>query len=213
MKNEKRDFDKEASEWDEIPGHVKLASDIAAAMSRHVPLSTTMDVLDFGCGTGLLTLPWARQVRSITGVDSSQGMLDVFAAKAAKQGFANIKTLHLDLDKDETLTGKYDLIVSSMTLHHIRNIKSLLHQFHGVLVPSGLLCLADLDLEDGQFHRDNSGVFHFGFERGVLRRAFVDAGFDDVLDTTAVEETRPISDGEMRRFTVFLMMGLKRERA
>jgi 2-polyprenyl-3-methyl-5-hydroxy-6-metoxy-1,4-benzoquinol methylase len=210
MKNEKRDFDKEAREWDEYPGHVKLATDIAAAMSRHLSLNAKTDILDFGCGTGLLTLPWAPRVRSLTGVDSSQGMVDMMASKAAKQGLTNVKTLRLDLDKGAALGGRYDLIVSSMTLHHIRNIEALLKQFHRVLAPSGRICLADLDPDGGRFHSDNRGVFHNGFEREELRRAFAEAGFDDIRDATAVEETRPTSDGSTRRFTVFLMLGTKK---
>jgi precorrin-6B methylase 2 len=58
MSSEKRDFDKEAAAWDEQPARVQLAGDVAAAIVRQVTLRTDMDVLDFGCGTGLLTLQW-----------------------------------------------------------------------------------------------------------------------------------------------------------
>ncbi len=78
MEVEKRDFDKEAAGWDEHPGKVKLANDIAGAIGNHIVLTPNMDVLDFGCGTGLLTFQLQPLIRSITGVDSSQGMLDVF---------------------------------------------------------------------------------------------------------------------------------------
>lgn len=210
MSTEKRDFDKEAAAWDENPARVKLADDVAAAVIRSVPLDAGMEALDFGCGTGLLTLRLAPRVRSITGVDSSQGMLDVLAAKVAREKLTNVKTLHRDLDEGDVLPGPCDLIVSNMTLHHIQKIDALLRQFHEALSPSGRLCIADLDSEGGQFHSDNQGVFHFGFDRVSLRQAFVDAGFGNVQDATAAEVTKPGCDGKLRRFSIFLMTGDKK---
>jgi 2-polyprenyl-3-methyl-5-hydroxy-6-metoxy-1,4-benzoquinol methylase len=210
MSAEKRDFDKDAAGWDENPVRTKLANDIAGTLTRQMALDPRMDVLDFGCGTGLLSLAWAPRVRTLTGVDSSRGMLEVFTAKAARQNLANVRTQHLDLDRGDTLTGTFDLIASSMTLHHIQDVDRLLRQFHNVIAPAGHLCIADLDLDDGQFHDNNQGVFHPGFERATLRQAFADAGFDNIRDTTAAEITKPTLHGAPRRFTVFLMTGMKK---
>ena len=209
MSTEPRDFNKEAAVWDENPGRVKLAADIAAAMGARLELNPALDVLDFGCGTGLLSLPWAPRVSSLTGADSSPGMLEVFAAKAARMGLTNVRTQYIDLEEGEELAGHYDRIVSSMTLHHIRKIAPLLAQFHRVLAPGGRLCLADLDTEDGQFHGDNRGVFHLGFDRAVLRRDLAAAGFTDVRDATAAEVAKPVASGELRKFSVFLLTGRK----
>lgn len=210
MSMERRDFDKEAAAWDEHPARVQLASDVAAAISRQVTLSADMDVLDLGCGTGLLTLQLAPLVKSITGVDSSRGMLNVLVAKIARQNVTNVRTLLLDLEAGDTLSDEYNLIVSNMTLHHIREIGPLLDRFYGAISPGGHLCISDLDPDDGLFHEDNHGVFHRGFDRAVLRRAFMEAGFEDVRDTTAAEVTKPTRLGGLRRFTIFLMSGLKR---
>ena len=78
---EKRDFNQEAANWDQVPGRVKVAQDIARNLMQEITLTPDMDVLDFGCGTGLLTFALQPFVRSITGVDSSRGMLDVFKRK------------------------------------------------------------------------------------------------------------------------------------
>ena len=211
MSTEKRDFDKEAASWDERPYRIKLAKDIADAVTRQIPVASDMDVMDFGCGTGLVTLRLQPLVRSITGVDSSQGMVDMLTKKIAEMGLGNVKAMLVDLDRGGTLTGSYDLIVSNMTLHHVRDIRYLLDQFHGILAPSGYLCIADLDLEDGQFHENNVGVFHPGFDRAELRKSFEDAGFDRIQDTSATTMTRQTRDGGMREFTIFLMSGHKRQ--
>jgi ubiquinone/menaquinone biosynthesis C-methylase UbiE len=95
----KRNFDQEAANWDQVTGRVKVAHDIAQSMIQEIILTPDMDVLDFGCGTGLLTFALQPFVRSITGVDSSQGMLNVFKTKIKEQNLSNVKADHLDLDK------------------------------------------------------------------------------------------------------------------
>ena len=209
MNIERRDFDKEATTWDEVPARVKLANDIAAAILNENLLTSNMDVLDFGCGTGLLTLKLQSVVHSITGVDSSRGMIDVLKAKIDKQNLPNVRTQYLDTEKDNILEGTYHLIVSGMTLHHVKEIRPLLDQFYKILTSSGYLCIADLDLDDGQFHSNNDGIFHFGFDRALLRRDFMEAGFVDIRDRTAAELMKPVADVGVRPFTVFLMTGRK----
>jgi len=210
VSTEKRDFDKAAASWDENPGRVRLSYDIARAVSERIVLTPDMDVMDFGCGTGLLTFRLQPLVRSVTGVDSSQGMLDVFKAKAAELGLNNVGAQLADLDRGDVLTGHYDLVLCNMTLHHIKEIEPLFVQFHQVTVPGGYLCVADLDLEGGRFHEDGTGVFHAGFDREALRKIFAKAGFDDVRDTRAAEVAKPGVDGETRRFSVFLMSGRRK---
>jgi SAM-dependent methyltransferase len=122
-----------------------------------------------------------------------------------------VHTVFADLDRGDTLSGKYDLVISNMTLHHIRQIKPLIDQFYNVTVPGGHLCVTDLDLDDGKFHDDNTGVFHFGFDRDGLRRVFTAAGFVDIRDGDAAEVVRPDGGGATRRFTVFIMTGRKPE--
>ncbi len=207
---EKRDFDKEAAKWDQNPARVKLTDDIVHAISEQIALTPDMDVMDFGCGTGLLALRLQPHVRSVTGIDSSKGMLDIFNEKIAKLNLKNVKTALIDLDKGDVLAGNYDLVVSNMTLHHIKEVRPLLAQLYKIITPGGHLCISDLDLDGGQFHEDNTGVFHFGFDRAALQEDFVDAGFDDVHSINASEMMKPSIAGEMRRFSIFLMIGRKR---
>jgi Methylase involved in ubiquinone/menaquinone biosynthesis len=209
INTEKRNFDREAANWDQVPERVKVARDIAQSMIREITLTPDMDVLDFGCGTGLLTFALQPFVRSLTGVDSSLGMLNVFNEKIKEQHLHNVKANYLDLEKGDVLRGSYHLIVSSMTLHHIKNTSPLLKQFYSILLPSGQLAIADLDLDDGKFHGNNDGVFHFGFDREDLHRIFIDAGFRDVRYCAAAQVEKPVGDGQTRMFTMFLMIGRK----
>ena len=207
MSLQKRDFDKAAASWDQNPARLKLAEDVACAIARQIPLTRDMDVLDFGCGTGLLTLQLQPKVRSITGVDSSEGMLAVLRAKIAQGGLGNVRAVHVDLDRGQSLPGRYDLVVSSMTLHHIPDVARLLACFREALKPAGWLGIADLDSDGGRFHEDKTGVFHEGFDRSALAGAFQAAGFHGARSVTAAEITKPVAGGGTARFSVFLMTG------
>jgi ubiquinone/menaquinone biosynthesis C-methylase UbiE len=207
MKTQRRDFDKEAAHWDENPSRVKLAEDISRAISRQVTLTSAMDVLDFGCGTGLLTLRVAPLVKSITGVDTSQGMLDVLEDKARRQGQANVHTRHIS--PGAPIPGSYDLAISSMAFHHVEDIDALLLDLFRVLKTPGILCVADLYLDQGLFHDDNAGVFHSGFDRGVLCDLFRNAGFAKVTGVTGTEVTKTTHKGGLRTFGIFVITGHK----
>lgn len=208
MKENKRDFDREAAAWDDNPVRVKLAEELARALCAVVPLAPDMRVLDFGCGTGLVTLRVAPRVASVTGADTSRGMLDVLMAKARVVGASNV--VPFLIGPDGALPGEtYDLVMSSMTLHHVENIPALLRAFHARLAPGGWLCVADLEPDDGQFHADPAGVFHDGFDRGALRKQLSAAGFKGVASARTAQVTKPGRDGALRAFPVFLMIGRK----
>jgi len=206
---ERKDFDKEAAAWDENPVRTKLANDVADALIAATQPTREMDVLDFGCGTGLLTLRLQPLVNVITGADSSQGMLAVLDAKVRKQGLANVRTRIVDFEHGGKIAGVFHLVVSSMTLHHVPDTGTLLRRLYDLLLPGGRLCIADLDLEDGSFHADNTGVFHYGFDRLHLKGIFQAAGFSEIRDTTAARIVRTGEKGN-REFPVFLITGRKR---
>jgi ubiquinone/menaquinone biosynthesis C-methylase UbiE len=209
MEREYRNFDQEAESWDQRPQRVRLAQDVADAVLREVGDISVFNVLDFGCGTGLLTLLFQPLVHSITGVDSSSGMLQVLNRKIANLKLTNIHTVLCDLEQGQTLPGKYDLIVSSMTLHHVRSIAPLLDQLYAALAPGGRICVADLDPEQGRFHSDSTGVFHCGFERTDLAQAFSQAGFVNISTQTAAHIIKPAADQQPTSFSVFLLSGSK----
>lgn len=173
----KRDFDKAANTWDEEPRRVKLAGEIAAAIKQNVRLSKQWDALEVGCGTGLVTLELAQDLGSITGIDSSCGMLDKLAEKTRSLGVKNVKTALRDLEAGVLLTGKFHLIYSAMTLHHIKEPGTLITSLTTHLYPGAWIALADLAAEDGSFHDDSTGVFHHGFSEHELANLLETSGY------------------------------------
>ena len=191
-------FDQAAANWDLTERRVLLAKAVAAAIAQRVALRPTLKVLDFGCGTGLVALELAGRVGSLSGADTSPEMLKALADKARAQGLA-VGLLSLEPEGGGDLGGPYDLIVSSMTLHHVADVPALFRRFLDHLRPGGRVALADLDEEDGGFHGDQLGVCHLGFPRPQIKRWLETAGYREVaLDTATVTHK------EGRDYPVFL---------
>jgi tRNA (cmo5U34)-methyltransferase len=205
----KRDFDKDAATWDDNPARIELAQAVAAAILRQVPVSNDMTMLDYGAGTGLVTLALQPHVRDVEAADSSQAMLAKLSEKALASGSTSVKTTFMDLENDAIPGQRYDLIVSSMTLHHIEDVSGIISCLHTMLKPGGYLAVADLDLDDGEFHPDPTGVKHNGLDRSEIARLFAETGFDGVASSTAHIISKPVADKGMRDFPVFLVSGRK----
>ncbi|EKM50910.1 uncharacterized protein PHACADRAFT_187557 [Phanerochaete carnosa HHB-10118-sp] len=91
----KKHFDTKAEEVDAIPEFRTLGRDVGASLLRTYPAlfdPTATELLDFACGTGLVSFEIAPHVKSLLGVDISSGMVDRFSARAAGLGIAPTKT-------------------------------------------------------------------------------------------------------------------------
>ena len=209
QKEGKRDFDAAAAGWDEDPRRVRLARDVVAAVRRELPLGTEMTALDYGCGSGLVTLGLQPYLGRITAADSSRGMLSVLNRKLTAGEIANVDTQLIDLERQERLAGSFDLIVSSMTMHHVQDVAALVASLLQLLNPGGWLALADLESEDGSFHEDSTGVLHHGFDREFFNSIFLNNGLAEIRAVTAATVEKPDRGQGPRAYPVLLWLGRK----
>ena len=135
-------FDNRAREWDSNPLFQERAAKIAKAIRAAIPLNAGMTALDYGCGTGLLSFPFKDDLGRITLKDTSSGMLEVLREKIEAQGVTNMTVKQTDLTCDPLPDERYDLIYSSMTLHHIPDTEHILNVFNSLLNAGGALCIA-----------------------------------------------------------------------
>ena len=198
---EPNDFDARARTWDD-PSKVERALRVADAIAAQVPGLAGKTVLEYGAGTGLLGLALQPRVAQVTLADSSREMLAVATEKIAARGLRNAATLPLDLATEAVPPDRFDLVCTLLTLHHIRDTDRILGAFHALLREGGVLCVADLDREDGSFHGPGA-VAHEGFERGELRARLERCGFGDVRFDTVAQVRKQTAAGE-RDFPVFL---------
>ena len=195
-------FAHKSKSWDMSSRRVQNAKSIAELIVKNIDLDKRMELMDFGAGTGLLSFFIAPFVKKIVAVDNSPSMLQEFENKC-DEFQCETQIVEKDLSK-EMLDRQFDGIISSMTIHHLKDTLDLFKKFYAMTKPGGFIAIADLDSEDGSFHSDNTGVFHHGFDREVLEEIAQEAGFVDVHFDTASTISKPHRD-----FTVFLLTARK----
>ena len=202
--SEKKDlFANKSKNWDMNSRRVQGAKKIANSIIENITLDKNMHIMDFGAGTGLLSYFLSNSVDKITAIDISSSMLDVLREKSHLFS-CNIEILELDLIKNDPPTLLFDGIVSSMTLHHIKDISNLFRKIYNILPNGGFITFADLYKENGTFHSDNSGVFHFGFDIEELKKIVQKVGFNEIQFETVNTISKLNGD-----FPVFLMSATK----
>ena len=205
----RRDFDKSAKSWEENAARLKMTGALADAVIAGLSWDPEFLAMDYGAGTGLVTLRILPLVGRVVAVDASPGMLAVLEEKIAKTGLKNVAVRLWDVESDPLPAERYDVIISTMTFHHLKEIPPVLARFHELLAPGGQMAVADLDTEAGDFHADPTGVWHFGFDREELRSQFEASGFSRVSVSTAHRLERPGSGGQLKQFSFFLLTAAK----
>jgi ubiquinone/menaquinone biosynthesis C-methylase UbiE len=200
-------FDDLAKDWDLDPVKLERAEAVARQMRERIPLDRPMSALEYGCGTGMLSFALLPVLSHITLADSSPEMLRVLAGKISARRVQTMTTMRLDLTVDPLPQARYDIVYSLMTLHHVPEPGTVLRRFFALLNPSGWLCIADLDKEDGSFHGPECEV-HRGFDRGEFRSELERAGFSEISFSTPYVLTKETSEGP-REFPLFLAMARK----
>ena len=195
-------FANKSKSWDMNSKRVQNAKGIATLIIENIELKKKMKVMDFGAGTGLLSYFIAPHVHTIIAVDNSPSMLEKFREKSTEFE-CNTEVLELDLSQTN-IEEKFDGIISSMTIHHLEDTQALFVKFYNMLEDNGFIAIADLDREEGNFHSDNEGVFHFGFQREKLETIAKEVGFKNIRFELASTINKP-----QATFTVFLMLAEK----
>ncbi|GAB4015158.1 MAG: class I SAM-dependent methyltransferase [Bdellovibrio sp.] len=156
-------FKEAAKTWDKdstINRNRIFAEAIVSKLDRN-----QLRTLDFGCGTGLLSQFLIDKISYLIGIDTTQEMLDQFNEKFAD--FKRFETHCLNIEENDIPKefGKFDLIISAMAFHHLKNPIQGLAKLVDILNQEGEIFIIDLEKEDGSFHPDNKkmGVHHFGF--------------------------------------------------
>lgn len=143
-------WDEYASDWDANKDAKAYAENAFETLCDTVNFND-LNVLDFGCGTGLLTEKLSPIANQIVALDSSQKMIDVLNDKT----LINVSTLSTFLSKEsidanQILHGRFDLIVASSVCSFLTNYEDTLILLKSLLTKNGVFVQWDwLAKEEG----------------------------------------------------------------
>ena len=157
-KEEIQKFSNLADEWWDVKGKFKplhmfnpiRIEYILEKIKQHFNLSEgnnsllkNFDILDIGCGGGLISEPMARLGANVTGIDASEKNIKIASLHSKKNklkiNYLNKSPEQLDNQK------KYDLILSLEIIEHVENVDTYLKSCEKLLKKNGLLFTATLN--------------------------------------------------------------------
>ena len=124
-------------------------------------------VIDFGCGTGLLTERLVSAGATVHAVDTSLAMLAVLDAKIAQHGWNNVMT-SVELP---AVAPAYDLIVCSSVCSFLDDYPGTVADLVSRLQPGGIFI---------QWDWERTGEAPHGFSRDEITEALGLAGLEEV---------------------------------
>src|SRR5579871_2669217 len=105
------------------------------ALRALLPDLAEISVLDLGCGMGQFARYCIdRGAAQVVGVDVSERMLEVARSENAHPQIDYLRAALEDLQLPE---ARFDLVVSSLTLHYVEDYAGLVRKVHGWLRPGG----------------------------------------------------------------------------
>jgi 2-polyprenyl-3-methyl-5-hydroxy-6-metoxy-1,4-benzoquinol methylase len=139
---------------------------------ENIKLSKTTKVLDFGCGTGLLTQQVAPMVGKVVSVDPCKGMIKVLREK----NIPNVETVDIALtqsviDSNPLFKEHFDVILASSVLAFVDDHAAMVKLLSSILKPGGIFVHWDWEL----IPTDEEP---FGIAQDAAAAALKDAGLE-----------------------------------
>ncbi len=138
-----------SNEYDNTLGKVKRHHKLLDLVVESSGVKGGDIVLDIGCGTGLLSLKFLNKADCIIyGIDNSPEMLEIFKRKIDKfclsgKIFCKIGDAeNLDFEKNF-----FDIIASTVTLHHVKNKYPAIKKIYKLLKAGGKFIIGDIDVD------------------------------------------------------------------
>lgn len=172
----------------------------ARALSSLLP---PLDVVDFGCGTGVLTVEIARWARRVVAIDANADVLAQARERAQRSDATNVTFVCEDLHRLSLPDGRKDLVVISQSLHHVDEPKKVIAEAARILKAGGRLVVLELMPHDERWVRERLGHRHLGFDPEWVRGLMKESGFN------RLELTQHAREG-VSAFRVFLLTGEKK---
>lgn len=113
---------------------------------KMLPIKKTDTILDFGAGTGYLTIPAAKMVEGIVyALDIDPNMLDVINSKAANEDIENVRSIQGNTDHIPLSDDSIDIVLASLVLHEVKPLSETLQQIKQILKEDGYFVCVEFE--------------------------------------------------------------------
>ena len=142
-------FNKLSSEWWSEKGKYQILHEITPLRMEYILKNIgkknikKLNVLDLGCGGGLICEPIKKLGAKVTGVDFVEDNIKVAKMHAVKNKL-NINYLTQDLENLK-INEKFDLIIMFEVLEHLDNWKNILKEIKKILKINGYIILSTIN--------------------------------------------------------------------
>ena len=164
-----------AGTWDENESVREYSVKAFESLKKYVDTSNNKieTVLDFGCGTGLLTDKLVSSCERIVAIDTSTAMIDVLNKKGYKNVISFADNLSPELiNSHDCLTAKFDLIVASSVCSFIPEYEDCVKLLHSIVKPGGCFVQWDWLSEEFSKERVESALVNAGFSSFEISEPF-----------------------------------------
>ena len=139
-----------------------------------------LEVMEFGCKTGLISLNLKNKISEGLLVDSSAENIKELEQKLRDRHLSHLQTYTGDILESD-IDRQFDVIYSSMVMHHIKDFKAVIKKLVSYLKNNGKLIIVDLLPDSGEFHRHHLEFDgHHGFTINEMVAALKEAGLKEV---------------------------------
>lgn len=141
---------------------------------RSLGVESGMNLVDFGCGTGIYTIAAARIVGEngiVHAVDLHPTLLEMIEKKAAELGLKNIETIYSDLETGVDRKS-VDIVLLCDVLKGMRRRRELLGESHRIMRDSGSLLVTQSRMKDDRVKElvIKDGFFSYRGKHGKTMR-------------------------------------------
>ena len=160
-------WDDYADGWDANPDVIAYSQLAFNSLQKHMTLSG-LSILDFGCGTGLLTEKLVNAGAHVVALDSSEKMIDALEGKSLNQVECHKAVLtEAFLIEHPDWINRFDLVVASSVLAFVPDYDACLSLLAQCLKTNGKLIHWDW-LKHDDFGFDETDIDH-GFKVAQLK--------------------------------------------
>jgi ubiquinone/menaquinone biosynthesis C-methylase UbiE len=107
-------------------------------------INTKDRLLDVACGTGEFALFCAPKVKSVVGIDISQGMIDVANRQAKDQHIANVQFICHEVENIPLESDQFSIVVSKSAFHHFSAYDAVIGEMIRCCTKGGRISIQDI---------------------------------------------------------------------